>query len=124
MIHARPEYNRFQEPDNLLKWIKKLHRCLQYGENLSDQEEMELINVINEYDDVLKLRGSMIAVDEPVLLFRAQDIHFQEVLNHYFLTVQSARKHDKRIIDQLSEHFVKAESWRYINQVKLPDSVG
>lgn len=77
MIHARPDYNRFQDPEN------------------------------------------KIGKDEPVMLFRAQDIHFIQVLEHYqHLLRQSG---NGAVEELVSKHEELSRKWRAKNNVKEPD---
>lgn len=92
MIHARKDYNRFQDP--------ALHDSSLLGEG-----------------------GTAIAEDEPVLLFRAQDKHFEGVIRAYLAMIQEDRECHSRetICDLLSDHIDRARAWQQANRVKSPD---
>lgn len=77
MIHARPDYDRFQDP----------------------------LNKIPE--------------DEPVMLFRAQDIHFIKILEHYQHLLKEAG--NKEVGDAVAKHEEASRKWRHENKVKEPD---
>lgn len=77
MKHARPDYDRFQDPENKI------------GE------------------------------DEPVMLFRAQDIHFIKVLEIYAADLYTSN--NKEMHDVVMKHVKLAKEWRAKNSVKEPD---
>lgn len=79
MIHARKDYNRFQDPEN------------------------------------------KIGKDEPVILFRAQDKHFIEVLYNYIKLVESDPDHSVAIPIALYRHIQGARRWQEIHGSKKPD---
>lgn len=75
MIHARIDYNRFQDPEGKI------------GE------------------------------DEPVILFRAQDEHFIQVLAFYLAMVGA----DEDMRAALSIHICRAHAWQEAHGCKRPD---
>ena len=92
MIHARPDYQRFQDP--------------------------ALDNV-----QLLAEGSHPIAIDEPVILFRAQDKHFVDVLTAYKELIKLNGNADQLILDQLDAHIELALHWQEVNGCKDPDSV-
>lgn len=77
MIHAREDYNRFQDPEN------------------------------------------KIGQDEPVMLFRAQDIHFLDVLNYYANELEAVN--NMQVAKKVREHYKLAKQWRKTHKYKEPD---
>lgn len=77
MIHARPDYNRFQDPEN------------------------------------------KIPEDEPVMLFRAQDIHFIRILKHYQFLLRKSK--NGKVANAVRKHEELSIKWMQNNIVKEPD---
>jgi hypothetical protein len=77
MIHAREDYNRFQDPEN------------------------------------------KIGQDEPVMLFRAHDIHFIGVLTSYASLLEE--NGNTEVANAVREHIELASDWRKKHGVKEPD---
>jgi len=77
MIHARPDYNRFQDPEN------------------------------------------KIGQDEPVMLFRAHDVHFLEVLDFYAQELEEDG--NTEVASSVRKHIDLAIKWRDSNGHKQPD---
>lgn len=75
MKHARPDYDRIQDP------------------------------------------AGLIPADEPVMLFRAQDKHFDRVLRFY-RDIVMADHGDQNIIDAVDRHLALADMWP---KKKAPD---
>jgi hypothetical protein len=89
MIHARPDYMRFQEP-------------------------------ALENPELLSVGSTPIAEDEPVMLFRARDALFIDVLRHYAELLEqcgSAPHMIKAVYDQIE----LALDWRNVNGSYYPD---
>jgi len=49
--------------------------------------------------------------NEPVMLFRAQDKHFDRVLRFYRDIVMMDRDHDPRIPEAIERHLLLADAW-------------
>lgn len=65
-----------------------------------------------------------IGEDEPVCLFRCQDVHFIPVLRAYRQMVNTGGgDHDKAmtVIRSIDAHIVRAEAWTDSHPQKLPD---
>ena len=77
MIHAREDYNRFQDPENKI------------GE------------------------------DEPVMLFRAKDMHFISVLKFYEMELDISN--NREVADSVRKHIELSLKWRDVNGCKQPD---
>ena len=94
MIHAREDYNRFQDP-------------------------------AVEDPSLLGEGCSPIAEDEPVMLFRARDKHFLDVLRFYRMIVHQDPNRDPYEADRIAEaiegHLDLARDWRLRNVCKSPD---
>ena len=90
MIHARKDYQRFQDP---------------------------------AVDDPTLLGEGCtpIAEDEPVMLFRAKDKHFLNVLIDYFHHLRMDPNVDKKMLDAIAEHSNLAAEWQNKNGTKTPD---
>jgi len=97
MKHARPDYERFQDPMLMTR-----------------DEWMEL------YDCCMEETTSAIKRDEPVMLFRAKDKHFTKVLEEYghLLIEDGAEPH---MINAVIAHMVDAARWQEVNGSKSPD---
>jgi hypothetical protein len=119
MIHAREDYNRFQEPDELIEIIRKLYPLAQYDAELDEQ----LTSLLSAYDQTLALRKNPIGIDEPVMLFRAQDENFISVLRFYREEITSWSGYDLKIVDQINKHIELTENWKENNKTKQPDSI-
>lgn len=78
MKHARPDYNRIQDP------------------------------------------AGLIPADEPVMLFRAQDKHFDRVLRFYRDIVSMDRNCDPNIIEAIERHLVLADAWPVKKSPDMP----
>jgi hypothetical protein len=81
-----------------------------------------------EDPSLLSEGSSPIGENEPVMLFRAQDKHFIQVLASYrTMLYHDFRKgnmsHDElqKMDRALSEHIVRADGWRKQNGAKTPD---
>jgi hypothetical protein len=118
MIHAREDYNRFQEPDELLNLIDMLCVVGHFSENL--REEVETVTA--------KYRtrpegATPIAEDEPVMLFRARDKHFTKVLGKYAACVDPRLDPMSKdnMVDAVRAHIILATRWQERNGVKTPD---
>jgi len=79
MVHAREDYQRFQDPEGKI------------GE------------------------------DEPVMLFRAQDRHFVEVLTAYYQILCKDQHVKDDMLDAVSEQIARAEEWQKSHPIKSPD---
>lgn len=62
-----------------------------------------------DYDRIQDPAG-LIPEDEPVMLFRAQDKHFNKVLEYYRHLVHTDNG-DPRIITAINEHLVLSDAW-------------
>jgi hypothetical protein len=80
-----------------------------------------MIHARNDYQHIQD-ETERIGRDEPVILFRAQDVHFLEILNHYRNLVASDGG-DPNIVAALGVHIKRARDWRRRNhgRVKPPD---
>lgn len=86
MIHARPDYMRFQEPDELLKYIYELGAIIQSVTIISEELKNEVTTRIGELNSKYRVRdpkSNPIPEDEPVFLFRATDVFFMPMIRHY-----------------------------------------
>lgn len=97
MIHARPDYNRIQDPAA--------------APNTSAEDR---------YRWGMRPGSTPFAAEEPVMLFRAQDKHFLAVLAHYHQVV-SADNADPEIIAALEAHSELARNWQASHPPKTPD---
>lgn len=61
-----------------------------------------------------------IANDEPVMLFRAKDSLFYDVLSYYKQRLIQGEA-DKHMIDAVEQQMSRAFKWRAANGVKFPD---
>lgn len=135
MIHARSDYNRFQEPKELLEFISELLGCIQVcipkdtdklAPGTHDAYEKRLGELNAKYHPINM--GTPFAEDEPVILFRAKDSLFVEVLDNYREAIFDCVENGedcKLIMDQLAKHIVLAADWRLANEEKVrePNSV-
>lgn len=80
MIHSRRDYQRIQEPDELLSVAKSLRYALDKG---SVGEFSEADRVIKKYEDLIALRGSPISKHEPVFLLRGNDLMAAPAVGFY-----------------------------------------
>lgn len=87
MIHARPDYNRFQDPG---------------------------------IENPVLLEGhSPIGLDEPVMLFRAKDKFFINILQTYYTLLSEEGKHD--MAELVFNHIGLTCKWQEENGTKTPD---
>lgn len=119
MIHARPDYQRFQEPKELVEIIRELISDLDEGTETSTERRDEIEELIKDIPTTV----SPIADLEPVILFRAQDVAFVPILHAYKAVVTGMKGEDDPIIDQLDAHIELAEKWQANNFTKVPDTV-
>lgn len=114
MLHARPDYERIQEPDELLSTLKDL---LNFHEKDDESEELtKARQVVEKWETILSKRGNPIFEFEPVMLFRAKDELAPSVLHFYAKLLgdvdRSEMAHAVRV------HADKFEDW---SPRKLPD---
>jgi hypothetical protein len=62
-----------------------------------------------------------IGKDEPVILFRAQDKHFVQILNFYYETLEKFGEAEADVFECLENHMVLAEEWQDNHPTKVPD---
>lgn len=78
MLHARPDYQRFQDPEG------------------------------------------KIPVDEPVMLYRAQDKYFEAVCLHYAALLAADSEVDQRMTEMVVHHAKLGRDWRVHKTPDLP----
>lgn len=69
-----------------------------------------MIHARDDYNRIQDPAG-LIPADEPVMLFRAQDKHFDRVLRFYRDIVAMDAGHDPRIPEAIDRHLVLADAW-------------
>lgn len=119
MIHARADYNRFQEPTDLIIIIKNLLNKLYDCDGITSEEEFKINQELNKYKTLSK-GSTLIAEDEPVMLFRAKDKHFVNVIGFYRDDVMTAEG-DPKIIEAIDEFIPKVKQWQRDNGTSFPD---
>lgn len=67
-----------------------------------------------------------IGIDEPVMLFRAQDKHFVKLLHRYWEMLNADEQvnpnpETRRVMDAVSTHMKVASDWRRTHTMKTPD---
>lgn len=131
MIHARKDYNRFQEPKELMETIYALAAKLQSGTLADDNELAEIDKTIGDLNARYKVPSegfTPIGEDEPVFLFRAQDVHFKGILNDYIKRLNAdfalyggdQESHD-RMVSATDGQIARALAWERAHDVKTPD---
>jgi len=70
--------------------------------------------------NLLSQGSTPIAEDEPVLLLRAQDLHFIGVINNYRSRLVAEGGHEG-MVESLDHLFNLAVNWRNTHTVKSPD---
>lgn len=98
MIHARADYDRIQDP------------ATRYGDDPDCRETWGMSPT-----------ATPIGIDEPVILFRAQDKHFVKVLDHYREMLLRDGAHDPRMVESVERHIELANRWQADNGCKTPD---
>jgi hypothetical protein len=64
--------------------------------------------------------SSKIPEDEPVMLFRAQDMFFLDVLQHYSdLLKKAGNGPSQAVAKHVDKHMIEAHEWRKKNEHKL-----
>lgn len=103
MIHARPDYNRFQDPLSvtLSDWIEIWHKAQ------LDWASSPLPRPVE------------IGVDEPVFLMRARDALFINALSDY--AEEAEGEVAPHFIDAIKGHLELAQTWQQWNDTKTPD---
>ena len=71
-----------------------------------------------DYDRIQDPAG-LIPADEPVMLFRAQDKHFDRVLRFY-RDILSLDRGDPKIIAAIDEHLIRADAWPVKKRPDMP----
>lgn len=65
--------------------------------------------------------AGLIPADEPVMLFRAQDKHFDRVLRFY-RDIVIADRGDQKIVDAIDRHLLLADAWPVKKRPDMPAS--
>lgn len=91
MIHARKDYDRIQDPALFNRNLLPASDSTPIGEN------------------------------EPVILFRAQDKHFIDILQHYLDMLYEDSNIQSKLKEQIEDHINLAYEWRKNHKVKTPD---
>lgn len=73
-----------------------------------------------DYQERIVDKAELIPEDEPVMLFRAQDVLFIHVLMHYAHELDKIGA-DEDMVLAVQDHIETAREWRRENQVKVPD---
>lgn len=130
MIHARDDYNRFQDPaaePEIYRWVGKVAALLE-----EDGIGHALIDAIGDANvSTAALRAfaaraelppgsSPIGVDEPVFLLRAKDIVSPNVVEHWAYRAQR-QVASEAIVDLARKHAMAMRAWQNANGCKVPE---
>lgn len=74
-----------------------------------------------DYDRIQDPAG-LIPKDEPVMLFRAQDKHFDRVLRFY-RDIVIADNGDPKIVEAVDRHLALADAWPVRKRPDMPDEI-
>lgn len=121
MIHAREDYNRFQEPKELMEEIYWFAACIQTGQLPTKDQIDEKLKYLNGKYKKFSGESTPFGEDEPVMLFRAKDKYFTSVLEHYASELDPDIQVDSRMLDAVMNHIELAEKWQAKNGKKTPD---
>jgi hypothetical protein len=80
---------------------------------------MKMLHARSDYDRIVDTEG-LIPEDEPVMLFRAKDVHAPSLLDFYALLL-AAGNADPEMIASVKAHAVRMVRWQETNGSKLPD---
>ena len=133
MIHARADYDRFQDLGpacGRLSLRGPFH--IEKGSQICDADGRILcaVRLLSDAEPLLDILNSLrpiaegstpIGEDEPVMLFRAQDKHFTGVLEDYRVRLARDPEVSLGMPSLVRSHIGLAEIWQLGNGVKAPD---
>jgi hypothetical protein len=80
-----------------------------------------MLHARQDYQNRIVDLDQKIGADEPVMLFRAQDKHFVEVLCFYYLKLVTDPNAKADIANAVRDHIQTALEWQQDNPTKTPD---
>ncbi len=121
MKHARKDYNRFQEPIELLTMIRRLASYCRAGEQLNEDDELDLEVLMRKYRP--ENMRTPIGEDEPVFLLRAKDALFSNTLMCYYEQLMDHPDGEMResMRKLIWDHIQLTDKWLETHNTKAPD---
>lgn len=128
-MHARADYNRIQDPmsefPSTLEALYFAKSIIQSGETWTSKCEEVIQAAINRervYRSSMGLGCIPIGIDEPVILFRAQDKNFVSILQKFSQLLKGDPEvKDSNIIASVEEQINNGLIWQAKHGCKTPD---
>ena len=129
MIHARKDYERFVDVDELkpileaLAFARSANKCNETWNKNGEEIVDSAIKSLQDRIALLPKNKKPLGKEEPVMLFRAQDKHFIPLLQAYANMLRNDPKVKSDIVTEVEGHIRLALEWEKTHSTKTPDLV-